>query len=260
MSCRLLPQLCGRRRIGDDLADAQPEVLVDDDHLAAGDQRAVHQQVSGRAGGPVELDDLTRVQRQQFLHGHAGAADLDRDLHGHVPQEVQAATLAARRREGHLQGKRRLVLAVGEQRDGHEHALVAQSVEGGDRLHDPLGGDPDPAERRGRRLEGRPQGRGDVHPAHGELFRASTTSAETTRTTSPLTSPDRPAATAEAASRGSGTESGSLTGAPGASAADAGTSAAAALAAAITTAETVWESWSVRGAVMLSPRWRSSAP
>src|SRR4051812_32712835 len=93
----------------------------------------------------------------------------------------------------------------------------------------------------------------------GELFRASTTSAETTRTTSPLTSPDRPAATAEAASRGSGTESGSLTGAPGASTADAGTSAAAALAAAITTAETVWESWSVRAAVMLSPRWRSSA-
>ena len=60
---------------------------------------------------------------------------------------------------------------------------------------------------------------------------------------SPLTSPERPAATAEAASGGSGTVSGSLTGVPGTSSTVAGTSAAAARAAAVTTAEMVSESW-----------------
>ena len=58
----------------------------------------------------------------------------------------------------------------------------------------------------------------------GELFSASTTSAEITRTMSPLTSPDSPAATAEAAPGGSGTVSGSLTGLPGTSSTVAGTS------------------------------------
>src|SRR3954471_3204827 len=142
-------------RVGDDLADPQAEVLVDDDDLATGDERAVDQQVRRRARRAVELHDLAGVQREQLLHGHAGAADLDGDLHGDVPQQVEAAALTAaggRAGQVDLQREGGLGLAVGQQGDGDEHALVAQPVEGGDRLLEPLGGDPDPAERRGGRL------------------------------------------------------------------------------------------------------------
>ena len=69
--------------------------------------------------------------------------------------------------QGHLQGEGGLVLAVGQQRDGDEHALVAQPVEGGDRLLHALGGDAHPAERGGGGLEGGPQRGGDVHLADG---------------------------------------------------------------------------------------------
>ena len=109
------------------------------------------------------------------------------------------------------------------QRDGHEHALVAQPVEGGDRLLEPLGGDPHPAEGGRGGLQGRAQRGGDVHLADGGVASASTTSAETISTTSPLTSPDSPAETAAAAPGGSGTVSGSLTGAPATSCVVAGT-------------------------------------
>ena len=69
--------------------------------------------------------------------------------------------------QGHLQGEGGLVLAVGQQRDGDEHALVAQPVEGGDRLLHALGGDADPAERGGGGLQRGTQRGGDVHLADG---------------------------------------------------------------------------------------------
>ena len=116
--------------VGHDLADPKAEVLVHDDDLTAGDERSVDQQVGRRAGGAVELDDLAGVQREQLLDGHPGAADLDGHLHGDVPQEVEAAPLRVRRGQGHLQGEGRLVLATGHKRDGDEHALVAETVEG----------------------------------------------------------------------------------------------------------------------------------
>ena len=77
--------------VGHDLADPQPEVLVHDDDLAAGDQGAVDQQVGRGAGGAVELDDLAGVEGEQLGHRHPGPADLDGDLHGHVAEQVQAA-------------------------------------------------------------------------------------------------------------------------------------------------------------------------
>jgi hypothetical protein len=110
------------------------------------------------------------VQREQLLHGHAGAADLDRDLHGDVPEQVEAAALAPGVRQGDLQREGGLVLAVGHERDRDEHALVAQPVEGRDRLLHALGGDPDPAKRGGRGLERRTQRGGDVHLPDGGVL------------------------------------------------------------------------------------------
>src|SRR5687767_1331269 len=46
--------------VADDFGDADAELLVDDDHLAAGDERAVDQDVDGSPGRPVELDDRAR--------------------------------------------------------------------------------------------------------------------------------------------------------------------------------------------------------
>src|SRR3954468_2242130 len=58
-----------RRAPADDLGDAYAELVVDDDDLAARDQRAVDQQVDGAAGHPVELDDRSRRQGQEVANG-----------------------------------------------------------------------------------------------------------------------------------------------------------------------------------------------
>ncbi len=75
----------------DDLGDPDAEVLVDHDHLAPGDQPAVDQQVGRAAGGPVQLDDGARVEREQLAHAHPGAAQLGGDLHLDVVQHVEPA-------------------------------------------------------------------------------------------------------------------------------------------------------------------------
>src|SRR3954453_19412140 len=62
--------------LGDDVRDAQRVVLVDHDHLAAGDQPAVDQQVVRLAGGPVEFDNRAVAQGQQVVDGHPRAAEL----------------------------------------------------------------------------------------------------------------------------------------------------------------------------------------
>ena len=46
----------------DDLGDAQAELLVDDDDLAAGDRAAVDQQVDGLVGQAVQRDDRARAE------------------------------------------------------------------------------------------------------------------------------------------------------------------------------------------------------
>src|SRR4051794_13683963 len=85
-----------------DLGDAQPELLVDDDDLAAGDRPAVDQQVDGFAGEPVERDDRTRAERERLADGHRRAADLDGELDGHVVQALKVVhemlPIALRRR------------------------------------------------------------------------------------------------------------------------------------------------------------------
>src|SRR3954467_5291934 len=108
----------GLGRIRDDLADPQAEVLVDDHHLTAGDERAVDQQVGRGARRAVELDDLAGVQREQLLHGHAGAAGHARAPPPPGPHQAEAAALTAtggRAGEVPLQREGGLVVAVGEQ-------------------------------------------------------------------------------------------------------------------------------------------------
>src|SRR3954467_13511861 len=60
--------------------DAQPELLVDDDDLAARDALAVHQEVHGLARQAVQAYDRARAEAQRLADGHAGAADLARQL------------------------------------------------------------------------------------------------------------------------------------------------------------------------------------
>src|SRR3954466_9527891 len=60
---------------GGDLGDAQAELLVDDDDLAAGDRLCAYQQVDGLVGQAVEGDDGARAERERLAEGHAGAAD-----------------------------------------------------------------------------------------------------------------------------------------------------------------------------------------
>ena len=88
-------QRVGRRRVlrGEHFGDAQAELLVDHDDLAAGDRLAVDQQVDGLAGEPVEGHDRPRAQRERLADGHPRATHLDGQLDGHV---VQARELLGR--------------------------------------------------------------------------------------------------------------------------------------------------------------------
>src|SRR3954463_11711030 len=56
----------GRGRVdAHDLRDADAELLVDDDDLAAGDQCAVDEHVDRTPRGAIELDHRTRREREQ---------------------------------------------------------------------------------------------------------------------------------------------------------------------------------------------------
>jgi hypothetical protein len=65
----------------DDLGDPYAELVVQDDDLAAGDQRAVDQHVDQSTGRPVHLDDAAGSKGEQVLDRHGGPGQLDRDLH-----------------------------------------------------------------------------------------------------------------------------------------------------------------------------------
>src|SRR4051812_6241625 len=79
---------------GDDLGDADTELVVDHHHLAAGDEGAVDQEVDRAAGDPVQLDDRAGGEGQQVPHRHASAAQLGGDAHLHVGQQVQRLGVA----------------------------------------------------------------------------------------------------------------------------------------------------------------------
>src|SRR4051812_40018007 len=77
----------GVRAVGrEHLGDAQAELLVDHDDLAAGDRLAVDQQVDGLAGEPVERHDGAGPEGERLADRHPRAADLHRELHLHVVQ------------------------------------------------------------------------------------------------------------------------------------------------------------------------------
>ena len=73
----------------DDLGDAHAVLLVEDDDLAVGDDRAVDEDVDGAAGDAVELDDRARAQLEHVGHGQAGAAQLGGDPHLDAAQQRQ---------------------------------------------------------------------------------------------------------------------------------------------------------------------------
>src|SRR5215207_475783 len=74
---------------GHDLGNAQPELLVDHDDLAAGDRLAVDQQVDRLAREAVQRDDRAGAERERLADRHARAADLDGELDGDVAQPLE---------------------------------------------------------------------------------------------------------------------------------------------------------------------------
>src|SRR3954454_13298852 len=88
-----------------DLGDAQPELLVDDDDLAAGDRAAGDQQVDGLVGEPVQRDDRALAQAHRLAERHVGAADLHGELHGDVREAREVVAQRAGEVAGLGQGR-----------------------------------------------------------------------------------------------------------------------------------------------------------
>src|SRR3954464_3184670 len=110
----------------DDLCDPHAELVVDDDDLAAGDEGAVHQEVDGAAGHPVELDDRAGGEGEQVAHGHAGAPELGGDAHLDVGQQLQRCRIGGGGATGAV-----LAAEVGElHRGGGVVARIAVDVDG----------------------------------------------------------------------------------------------------------------------------------
>ena len=71
--------------------DAEAELLVDRDDLAAGDAAAVDEQVDRLAGHLVRADDRAGADLERLADRHRRAADLDRQLDRHVEHHVEVA-------------------------------------------------------------------------------------------------------------------------------------------------------------------------
>ena len=71
------------------LGDAQTVLLVHDDHLAAGDRGAVHEQVGGLTGQALERHHRAGAQIERLPDGHVRAADLHAQLHRDVAQAAE---------------------------------------------------------------------------------------------------------------------------------------------------------------------------
>src|SRR3546814_395863 len=67
--------------VADDVGDADAELLVDHDDLAAGDEGAVHEHVDGAADRAIELDHRPGAQLEDVTPEHAGPAELSGDAH-----------------------------------------------------------------------------------------------------------------------------------------------------------------------------------
>ena len=74
---------------GDQLGDADAEVVVQHEHFAAGDQPAVDVDVDRVAGQLVERDDGALLELQHVFELHVRAAELDLEVELHVAQQVE---------------------------------------------------------------------------------------------------------------------------------------------------------------------------
>src|SRR4051812_39128455 len=110
-----LPHALGRC---DDVGEADPELLVDDDDLALSDQAAVHEEVERLAGESFELDDRALSELEYLADRNLGAPQLDGELHRNVEDEVDVVPGAhcARLRRELLEDLRRLDLHPGSRR------------------------------------------------------------------------------------------------------------------------------------------------
>src|SRR5262249_44231759 len=99
--------VCGAANIGSlqlaqalggahDIRQADAEALVDDHHLAVGDEGAVHEHIERLAGPAIELDDRALVELQQVAGRNARTPDRQRHRDGDVEDDVEV-DVAARR-------------------------------------------------------------------------------------------------------------------------------------------------------------------
>ena len=80
----------------DHLGDAQGELLVDRDDLAAGDEAPVDEQVGRLAGEPVERDDGAPADAEGLPDRHPRPADLDHEIDRDVEDEREIGRAGAR--------------------------------------------------------------------------------------------------------------------------------------------------------------------
>jgi hypothetical protein len=74
---------------GKNVSQANAKFIIHHDHLAVGNQGAIHQHVQRLAGQAVKLDHRTLVQLQQITDGDHGIADFHRDGHRDVHDHVE---------------------------------------------------------------------------------------------------------------------------------------------------------------------------